>query len=408
MSPPPDPPPSDPPSSDPPPNALPEAYGSALADAMLALLEALTRIEHGMRQMQPDRFAELAPPLAESQRMLDRALPPLRDSTPPAGLERFHDRVVLAVGQGLEAVTGLCNPDLTRGIGALLEAMAAATRCQETLYPLRRAMPPVAQFFVEPALRPHAHTAALEPEAPQTEGGTDSETAAGRPRTGLFNSNPNDDPNQRGGFSFYVPETYDGSRDWPLVVALHGATGTGRGFLWSWLREAKSRECLLLAPTSRGSTWSFMGPDIDGRSLRSMIEWICERWRVDRTRVLLTGLSDGATYALLTGLAEDAPFTHLAPFSGVLHPHNFANGNLERAAQRPVFLVHGTLDWMFPIAIARAAAAELEKAGARLVWREVEDLSHTYARELNAEVLDWLGAPIAIAGSAVPPATKSG
>jgi phospholipase/carboxylesterase len=110
---------------------------------------------------------------------------------------------------------------------------------------------------------------------------------------------------------------------------------------------------------------------------------------VDPDRVLLTGLSDGATYSLVCGLQSDMPFSALAPLSGVLHPANFANGNIERAAGRRIYLVHGVLDWMFPVQIARAAAQELEKAGADLVFREIEDLSHTYAREENARILDW-------------------
>jgi phospholipase/carboxylesterase len=37
-------------------------------------------------------------------------------------------------------------------------------------------------------------------------------------------------------FSLYVPETYDAERAHPLVVALHGGSGNGGAFLWSWLR----------------------------------------------------------------------------------------------------------------------------------------------------------------------------
>ena len=49
----------------------------------------------------------------------------------------------------------------------------------------------------------------------------------------------------------------------PWIVALHGGSGHGRSFLWSWVREARSRRCLLVAPTSLGATWSFQGTDLD-------------------------------------------------------------------------------------------------------------------------------------------------
>ena len=99
---------------------------------------------------------------------------------------------------------------------------------------------------------------------------------------------------------------------------------------------------------------------------------------------------DGATYALFCGLREGMPFTHLAPACGVLHPALFVNGDLARAQGRPIYLVHGTLDWMFPIASARLASQALQTAGARLVYREIEDLSHTSPRDENPKILDWL------------------
>ena len=39
---------------------------------------------------------------------------------------------------------------------------------------------------------------------------------------------------------------------------------------------------------------------------------------------------------------------------------------------------------------------ELEKAGARIVYREIEDLSHTYPREENARILEWLDPALAL------------
>jgi phospholipase/carboxylesterase len=135
-----------------------------------------------------------------------------------------------------------------------------------------------------------------------------------------------------------------------------------------------------------------------------MIDFVGERWRVDGERILLTGLSDGATFSLLEGLAEGAPYTAIAPVSGVLHPLNFASGNLERARDRRIYLVHGARDWMFPIGLAHAARDALQQAGAALEFREIADLSHSYPREENARILDWFDASLAPAEPAsVPP-----
>ena len=116
-----------------------------------------------------------------------------------------------------------------------------------------------------------------------------------------------------------------------------------------------------------------------------MVAFVAQQWRVDTTHVLLTGLSDGATFALLGGLSPESPFTHLAPVSGVLTP----SANLEAARRRRIYLVHGALDWMFPVPMARMARDQLQAAGADVTYREIEDLSHTYPREENDRILRW-------------------
>jgi len=92
------------------------------------------------------------------------------------------------------------------------------------------------------------------------------------------------------------------------------------------------------------------------------------------------------------------PFTALAPVSGVLHPANLVNGNMQRAAGKRIYMVHGALDWMFPVAIARVAAQELERAGADITFREIDDLSHTYPREENDRILTWFDPSLALPG----------
>ena len=114
-----------------------------------------------------------------------------------------------------------------------------------------------------------------------------------------------------------------------------------------------------------------------------MVEYVGEHWSVDRDHILLTGLSDGATFSLLAGLAENSLFTALAPVSGVLHPLNFANGNLARARDRRIYLVHGALDWMFPVSLAREASETLTTAG--LAVTEIEP---TWRNKLLSVITD--------------------
>jgi phospholipase/carboxylesterase len=91
----------------------------------------------------------------------------------------------------------------------------------------------------------------------------------------------------------------------------------------------------------------------------------------------------------LYGLAHPRVYRAIAPLCGVLHPANQLMGNLERAGGVPIYLVHGALDFLFPVQLARMARDTLTDAGAALEYRELPDLSHTYPRSENVLILKW-------------------
>lgn len=361
---------------------MPDAdFAQRLSALGPALLNALEAFEIVRRRLHPPAFASLRDALQPISARLDEALAEFKAAPVPEGLDDLAKQLNGAADAAAGALHNFREAGLPpEAIPRVLYAMRQHCRAQEMLYPLRKVLPPVGLYFVEPPLR--GRIAEIDPE-PREDVPTGILTARNSSGT-------------RGGFSLYVPERYDPSRAWPLVVALHGGSGTGDDFLWAWLSEARGRGFLLMSPTSLGSTWSMMGDDIDAPALRAMVAYVREHWMVDDAHILLTGLSDGATYTLLCGLQEDMPFTALAPVSGVLHPANLVNGNLQRARDRRIYMVHGSLDWMFPVAIARLAAQELERAGADITFREIEDLSHTYPREENDRILTWFDPSLAL------------
>jgi phospholipase/carboxylesterase len=276
----------------------------------------------------------------------------------------------LAAFEGLRAVQH-GNGDLV----AVFRALRHTARAQEALYPLAAKLPPVSSFFVDPALRDDAELLARLAQPANA-------------NTGILHDH--NEPGSRGGFSLYVPEYYTPDRAWPLVMALHGGSGNGRGFLWSWLRDARSHGAILVAPTATGGTWALMGEDTDSPNLVRILELIRSRWNVDSSRLLLTGMSDGGTFCYVTGLESASPFTHLAPVAATFHPLMAEMADVLRLRGLPVYLVHGRLDWMFPVQVARQTREVLSAAGANVTYRELDDLSHCYPREMNAEILSWL------------------
>ncbi len=357
----------------------------ALLDATTALipplLQGLEALAHAGRQLNPPDLPALVQEVGVFQAPLADGLALFAAVRWPEHLQTFSHHAAESARLAGEAFDGLAgclqrsNPVL-----AAYRALGLHSRAVEMLYPVAFMLPPVNRYFLSPGRR-------------------DDETLQAR----LLNADParqdtgvmhaGNAAEERGGFSLYVPEYQNADEPAPLVVALHGGSGHGRRFLWTWLREARSYGALVIAPTARSDTWSLMGPDIDTENLLAMLEHVRARWPVDERRLLLTGMSDGGTFSYLSGLQDDSPFTHLAPISASFHPMLLAAASAERLRGLPVYLVHGGLDWMFPVDVARMARDALTAAGASVVYRELDDLSHTYPVEENARILDWLTDP---------------
>ena len=351
-----------------------EAVIDDIVAVLPPLLQSLEALSFVARHLNPPDFERVM----EAIGLPDQALEGAR-SRLVAWPQEFADvRTMLetASDAALKAFAGLRAVQNGNGdLLAVFRALRYAPRAQEALYPLAAKFPPVSSFFLDPALRDDPDLLARL-------------ATPAREDTGIIHDN--NEPRSRGGFSLYVPEYYTPDRAWPLVMALHGGSGNGRNFLWSWLRDARSFGAILIAPTATGSTWALMGEDTDTPNLMRILETVRGGWNVDRERMLLTGMSDGGTFCYVSGLDDASPFTHLAPVSATFHPLMAEMADPQRMRGLPIFLVHGRLDWMFPVQVARQTQGALSAAGANVTYREIEDLSHTYPREINAQMLKWL------------------
>ena len=357
---------------------IPEAEALYL-DAALRLAavarEFLEWMETVGERLAPERSAALA---AETKSRFGEVLPAAvaaLDANPPSGeLGPFAARVRAGADEALRACELFATfpeaPPAER-IARILGSMHHLAQAQEHFYTVRLVLPPFAGYWLLPGSEVGDSAPARNEE--------------GKPTSSVIHVSRG---GHHGGFSLYVPEQYTPERAWPVIVALHGGSGNGRDFLWTWLREAKSRGYVLIAPSAVNETWS----DVEERGLLEILRWTADRFHLDLERILLTGLSDGATFALVYGLAHPDVFRALAPLCGVLHPANAPLGNLARAKDVPIYLVHGALDFLFPVHLARFARDTLVQHGAALTYRELPELSHTYPRSENPRILDWFAA----------------
>ncbi|MEQ1888571.1 MAG: phospholipase [Alphaproteobacteria bacterium] len=348
---------------------------SAVLQTQLTALEVLAFIS---RHMNP-------PDLPDIISTLGMADMPVRDSLEALQKQQFPEQVQPVLERINNAGSAISEAfvELRKSRGrpnSLMEAYYAlrhGIRAREVLYPLTSQFPMVSRHFLEEGAREDEVLLARLKEG------------AGRPGTGIqLSAGARSDG--RGGFSIYVPESYDPAIAHPVILALHGAGGTGRAFLWNWLRAARTRGAILVSPTSQSQTWALDGPDVDTPNLASLMDQVRERWNVDEKHLMMTGMSDGGSFTYMSGLQPEQPYTHLAPVAASFPPLMLEFYSADRMKDLPVHITHGALDWLFPPAQGRGMAAALESFNARVIYREIDDLSHTNPDdEENAEVMDW-------------------
>jgi phospholipase/carboxylesterase len=218
--------------------------------------------------------------------------------------------------------------------------------------------------------RPRATTGEHEPGLDEPLGLGDDADGGGRGRDGVI----------------YVPDTAEPGA--PLLVFLHGATGTGRAHLRAVLAAADRYGVVVLAPDSRGATtWDLieqrrLGPD--PAFLDRALEAVVDRVDADvEGRLALGGVSDGASYALTLGLVNGDVFGTVIAFS----PGFLA---VPGTVGRPrVYVSHGTADPVLPIdACSRSLVPPLRDEGYEVRYTEF-DGGHTVPPPIADEALDW-------------------
>jgi polyhydroxybutyrate depolymerase len=149
-----------------------------------------------------------------------------------------------------------------------------------------------------------------------------------------------------------VPSAYDGSSELPLILALHGRGSTGPQFVQGFglLAGVDQQNVLLAYPTGQSilgaSGWGAMsgvpGAPDDVTYLRAVIADMASRYRVDRTRVVVIGLSFGAFMANYFACHASDKITGIVSLAGSLPIAE--EGGCVLARPISVSLVHGTDD----------------------------------------------------------------
>ncbi len=347
-------------------------YRSVIARQEGEVLRFLRAFERVQEQLHPAKFTQLQADLSQTVgELFARLRSELNDLKPPPERQDFHRTWREAVGL-LDTTYGMfVRSDQAGFMGAFMQSRSAFTRARYLLYGIRLDTPVLHPYWVLPEAVAHLHR--LEKRVP-----------AQQHRVGISHHPPS---SNHGAYSLYVPEHYNPQRHWPLIIALHGAGGANGEYLLTWLRPAKSKGYIVLAPKSLGLTWAIEKPEPDVVSVTSTLMALRERYAIDPDRILVTGLSDGGTFSYALSASRPNLFGAVAPVAGVLPPWL----DMQKAVTLPFLIIHGSQDFIFPVAVARLAHATLVENGLKEVtFTELPEWGHAYTYSINETyVLPW-------------------
>lgn len=169
---------------------------------------------------------------------------------------------------------------------------------------------------------------------------------------------PVDDTDQP--FCLYVPEDYEPSSRWPLMVRLHGAWSdideaqwTIQTFEWDreFVRYAPRGSFIELYPWGRGNVWY---RDAGAQDILDTLDLAERLFSVDPDRVFLMGSSMGADGGWRLAAAHNERF---AAFCGIVGKYDL--DLVEQMRHLPVMLHYGGLDKPERVTSPQQAAARL-------------------------------------------------
>lgn len=192
-----------------------------------------------------------------------------------------------------------------------------------------------------------------------------------------------------GEYLIYLPADYDSSREWPLLLFLHGAGERGEDVSRvafhgppKLIREATMNLPFIvvspLVPEDR--IWSV-------RFLDALLDEVSRTHSVDEDRIYVTGLSMGGYGTWELAMEFPHRFAAIVPISG--------GGTMPGACtlrHLPVWAFHGAQDQVVPVSHTEEFVERLRGCDGHIRYTRYEDAGHdawtrTYA---NPALYEWL------------------
>ncbi len=189
-------------------------------------------------------------------------------------------------------------------------------------------------------------------------------------------------------YRLYIPSKYDGKKDIPLVIALHGMGGDENTLFEAYRsnvlqQSAEQFGYLVVCPKGRETTSMYTGTA--EQDVMDVLADVRRQFRVDGKRIYLMGHSMGGYGTWSIAMNHPDVFAALAPVSGGGDP-----AGLEKIRRIPEFVVHGSADTVVPVKNSRDMVDAAKKLGIEIQYKEIAGGDHPGAFVPNvADIFAW-------------------
>ncbi len=199
------------------------------------------------------------------------------------------------------------------------------------------------------------------------------------------------------------PPDYRPDRAWPVILAMHGGpnrhpadAGAGAFHMADiWKQAAADAGWLIVIPAmvhvlSRGTRTEKRLPYeiMTAPQMEALMYEVARRYHVDPDRVIATGVSLGANFAIAYAAARPDRFSGILPASSEGDGREHLIRNLALVAS---YALQGSLDRNVRDRQGARILAEIQRRlGHDVVYREFNDRGHESFQEFYPEALEWI------------------
>lgn len=192
-------------------------------------------------------------------------------------------------------------------------------------------------------------------------------------------------------YLLYLPKDYS-TQDisFPLIIYLHGGSQRGTDL-------SKLKRYGLPYFIDKGQNYDFIiaSPQCPEYTTWNSVNWfdslfldLCSRYRIDKSRVYVTGISMGGYGAWQVAMDYPDTFAAIVPLCGGC----FDSTNICRIKELPVWTFHGSADSVVMVNETERLVARLNKCGGHIIYTRLENEGHfiQYLYEKKPEIYEWM------------------